>query len=560
MSWRPGSRSSGTLVAVCVSVTLLCAAPAGAAHRNDVATPRFVDESATSGLDHVYRYGITDEVPDGGFEFVVGGGLAVLDCDDDGRPDLYLAGGSGPAALYRNETPLGGSLRFTRQPDETTDLAQVSGAYPLDVDSDGKQDLVALRHGENVLLRGLGECRFERGNEALGLDPGNDWTTAFSATWEPGAKLPTLAFGSYQATDQSGKLTAGCGENRLFEPAPDATGYGTAIALAPGWCTLSMLFSDWDRSGRRDLRISNDRELYVREGQEQLWRIAAGQSPTEYTKKDGWERVVINGMGIASHDLDGDSYPEVYLTSMFGNRLETLARGPDRPTYTNAAEDYGVASGFPVAGRDKRPSTSWHPEFQDVNNDGLVDLFVTKGNVEAMPDRALADPSSLMLGTPSGRFVERSKAADIIDFASARGGAVVDLDLDGLLDIVEVNLGEPAQVWRNVGAGDAERAVPMGHWLALRLAQSGPNPDAVGAWIEVKAGGRTQRRELTVGGGHIGGQAGWTHFGLGDTTQAKVRVQWPDGTRGPWQTGQVDGFWVIERGADTPTAWEPGPA
>lgn len=559
MSWRDGSRSIGTLVAVCVSVALLGAAPAGAAHRNDVATPRFVDESATSGLEHVYRYGVTDEVPDGGFEFVVGGGVAVLDCDDDGRPDLYFAGGSGPAALYRNGTSVGGPLQFTRLPDGTTDLAQVSGAYPLDVDSDGHRDLVVLRHGENVLLRGLGGCRFERANEALELDPGSDWTTAFSATWEPGARLPTLAFGSYTATDESGKLTAGCGENRLFEPAPEATAYGPAMVLAPGWCPLSMLFSDWGRVGRRDLRISNDREAYVRDGQEQLWRMSVGEPPTEYTEKDGWERVKIWGMGIATHDLDGDGYPEVYLTSMFSNRLETLTGGPERPTFRNVADKLGVGSGFPVAGDDKRPSTSWHPEFQDVNNDGLVDLFVTKGNVEAMPDRALADPSSLMLGTPSGRFIERSKEADLIDFTSARGAAVVDLDLDGMLDLVRVNLGEPVQVWRNVGAGDAERAVSMGHWLALGLAQPGPNPDAVGAWLEVKAGGRTQRREITVGGGHVGGQASWIHFGLGEAERAQVRVQWPDGTWGPWQAAQADRFWVIERGADAPTAWEPSP-
>ncbi len=211
MSWRECSRSIGTLVAVCVSVALLCAAPAGAAHRNDVATPRFVDESAASGLEHVNRYGVTDEVPDGGLEFVVGGGVAVLDCDDDGRPDLYLAGGSGPAALYRNESRVGGPLRFTRLADATTDLVQVSGAYPLDIDSDGHTDLAVLRRGENVLLRGLGGCRFERANEGLGLDGGNDWTTAFSATWEPGARLPTLAFGNYKAMDEAGKLTAGCG-------------------------------------------------------------------------------------------------------------------------------------------------------------------------------------------------------------------------------------------------------------------------------------------------------------------------------------------------------------
>ena len=63
--------------------------------------------------------------------------------------------------------------------DEQTDLLRVTGAYPLDVDSDGVADLAVLRYGENVLLRGLGDCRFERANEAWGFDGGGEWTTAF---------------------------------------------------------------------------------------------------------------------------------------------------------------------------------------------------------------------------------------------------------------------------------------------------------------------------------------------------------------------------------------------
>ena len=108
----------------------------------------------------------------GDFPYSVGGGVAVLDCDADGRPDLYLAGGSGPAALYRNESPVGGSLRFARIADPAADLTGVIGAYPIDMDGDGVVDLVVLRDGENVALRGLGGCRFERANEAWGLTAG----------------------------------------------------------------------------------------------------------------------------------------------------------------------------------------------------------------------------------------------------------------------------------------------------------------------------------------------------------------------------------------------------
>ena len=154
----------------------------------------------------------------------------------------------------------------------------MSGAYPLDVDSDGVEDLAVLRLGENVLLRGLGDCRFERANEDLGLAGGADWTTAFSATWESGRSLPTLAFGNYEAVDDAGKPTGGCADNQLFRPVAEGTALRAAARLQPGWCALSMLFSDWDRSGRRDLRISNDREFYGPDGMEQLWRMDVGEA------------------------------------------------------------------------------------------------------------------------------------------------------------------------------------------------------------------------------------------------------------------------------------------
>jgi hypothetical protein len=507
--------------------------------------PRFVEESATAGVGHVY---------DGGFHYFVGGGVAVFDCDGDRRPELYLAGGSRPAGLYHNQSPVGGRLRFTRLPHPATDLAQVTGAYPLDVDSDGLTDLAVLRLGEDVLLRGLGGCRFERANERWSLGAAGDWTVAFSATWEGGRRLPTLAFGNYVALTGTGKRAGGCADHTLFRP--DGDRYGPAITLSPGWCTLSILFSDWDRSGRRDLRMTNDRHYY-RHGTEQLWRMADGEPPRPYTAEEGWQTMQIWGMGIASHDLTGDGRPEVYLTSQGDNKLQTLAGRDRRPAYEDVAFRRGATAHRPYAGDVAKPSTAWHPEFQDVNNDGHVDLLITKGNVEAQPDYAARDPSNLLLGQPDGTFVESAQAAGITHFARGRGAALADLNLDGLVDLVEVNRREQVKVWRNAGSGDPGRPRPMGDWVAVRLQQPAPNTDAVGAWIEVRAGGRTQRRELTVGGGHAGGQLGWTHFGLGAADRLEVRVQWPDGSWGPWMESAVNQFLTIPRGADRPAAWKP---
>ncbi len=512
-----------------------------------VEVPRFAEEAAAAGIQHAYR---------GGSRFFVGGGVAAFDCDDDGRPELYLAGGEQPAALFHNDSPPGEALAFSRLPDPATDLAQVTGAYPLDLDSDGVTDLAVLRDGENVLLRGLGDCRFERANERLGFDGGEGRSTAFSATWEGDATLPTLGIGDYVTLDDTG-TPIGCPDNWLFRPAGD--GYAAPEPLAPGYCPLSMLFSDWDRSGRRDLRVSNDRHYYgdTSDGAEQLWRLEPGEPPRPYTAEDGWQRVRIWGMGIASQDLTGDGYPEVYLTSQADNKLQTLADGPERPTYTDMALDRGVTATRPYAGDTGLPSTGWHAEFADVNNDGMADLFVATGNVEAMPEYAARDPSNLLLGRRDGTFVEAAEAAGIVSFARARGGSLVDLNLDGLLDLVVVNREENVLVWRNLGAGTADDPEPMGAWVALRLHQPGPNSDAIGAWVEIRAGERTIRRELTVGGGHLSGSLGWTHAGIGDEEGAEVTITWPDGTREGPIAVDANGWDRIERGSEEAERWTP---
>lgn len=543
-------------IANVAGVALLAAATLGASIRTTAAVPaaalpapRFVEEAMAAGIDHRYA---------GEFTYFVGGGVAVLDCDADGRPDLYIAGGDEPAALYRNASAVGGELAFTAVSSPATDLTGATGAYPLDVDADGLVDLAVLRVGEMVLLRGVGGCAFERANERWGFDGGDAWSVAFSATWEDESTLPTLAIGNYLVLDDENKPLPSydCDDNELFRSGDDGT-YAAPIALHPGWCTLSLLFSDWDRSGRRDLRVSNDRHYY-RHGQEQLWRVEAGVDPELWTREEGWQPLRIWGMGIASYDVTGDGYPEVYLTSQADNKLQTLLHGATRPEYGDIAIRRGVTAHRPYAGDVTMRSTAWHPEFADVNNDGFIDLFVSKGNVEAMTDYAARDPSNLLLGQPDGTFVEGGSEAGIASFLRARGAALADLNLDGLLDVVVVNRRENVQVWRNVGSGDAAAPAPMGNWLALRLEQSSANRNAIGAWIEVRAGGRVSSRELTVGGGHASGQLGWSHFGLGDADRTEVRVTWPDGEVGPWQQVEANRFTVIDRATGEIQRWTPG--
>jgi hypothetical protein len=131
--------------------------------------------------------------------------------------------------------------------------------------------------------------------------------------------------------------------------------------------------------------------------------------------------------------------------------------------------------------------------------------------------------------------------AGVASLNTARGGLLADFNLDGKLDLVVVNRWKNAEIWKNDSTG-------VGHFLQFRLRQEGPNRDAIGAWIEVKrADGKVMRRELYSGGGHVSGALDWWHFGVGELEKAEVRVLWPDGEQGPWQTLSTDAFYLIER-------------
>ena len=519
------------------------------------AIPRFVEETDTAGLQSRFE---------GEDEFMVGGGVATFDCDGDGLPEVYVTAGVNKAKFYRNRSTRGGPLKLQEER-SGLELTNAIGAYPLDIDGDGNIDLVVLRVGEVEVFKGLGGCKFQRANQLWKIETGNGWHTAFSATWERGQSWPTLAIGTYVDRSKPEFPWGSCTPGLLLRPDASGKGYAPPVPLVPGHCALSMLFSDWSRTGQADLRVANDREYY-KDGQEQLWKMTPGQAPTLYTAAQGWKPLQIWGMGIASHDLDGDGYPEVFITSMADNKLQKLeagaATGTVTPTYFDVAYKRGVTAHRPYVGGDIHPSTAWHTQFADVNHDGYADLFIVKGNVSTMPDFAALDPNNLLLQKSDGLFTEAGQQAGVASVKRGRGGMLVDLNGDGLLDMLVVNRWDKAQMWRNVGAGTAAKPAPMGHWLQVRLKQTGGNRDAVGAWVEVDlgdvagaSGKRIIRQELTVGGGHASGNLGWMHFGLGAAHQAKLRVQWPQGDWSAWQPVNADGFYLMDKALGV-SAWK----
>jgi enediyne biosynthesis protein E4 len=491
-----------------------------------LADPSFVNRASGLPLPQVYA---------GEWEHFVGGGVAILDCNEDGLPDLYAAGGSDPSHLFINTTSgPGGDISFAKG--DAPELTEVTGAYPLDIDGDGLLDLAVLRVGANVLLRGEGQCKFHDATAQWGFDGGDRWTTAFSATWEKGRDWPTLAIGNYVDRKNPKGPFGTCDVNEVYRGS--AGKFEPPQILTPGFCALSMLISDWKRTGTPDLRISNDRHYYVKGGYEQMYAL----NPLhEYGEAEGWKKVSLWGMGIGSRDITGDGLPEVMLTSM-GDQLLQINDG--KGGLTDAPYGIGTYATTPYEGDDGRPSTGWHAEFGDIDNDGLDDLFIAKGNVDQMPSNAIHDPNNLLMQQGDGSFVEKGHEAGIDTVQRSRGAGLADLNGDGLLDIVVMNRRAPMEVWQNATA-------ESGHWLGLELHQGGANSRAVGSWVELRAGGRVRAQEVTVGGGHASGRAGPLHFGLGAETAAEMRVIWPDGASSDWQAVPLGKVSQIRRDGDT---------
>ena len=179
---------------------------------------------------------------------------------------------------------------------------------------------------------------------------------------------------------------------------------------------------------------------------------------------------------------------------------------------------------------------------------------MTKGNIEAQADYAMRDPSDLLLGKPDGTFREAAEQAGLMSFDAPAVRRWSTSTPTGCSTWSASTGATNVALWRNVGARQRRAAASMGNWLAVELRQQWePTSTRIGAWIEVRGGDLDMQRELTVGGGHAGGQLGPIHFGLGSADAAQIRITWPDASVGAWQDVSANHGYTIERDAPAPT-------
>ncbi len=509
----------------------------------------YVDLGTDAGLG-----GSADEVPIGDITYLpetTGTGIALLDYDNDGLLDVFLVGAGRfthggdpdgrPGRLFRNL----GNLEFEPISAEAGVEATQGwgqGVCAGDFDADGYTDLFVTRWGQDALLRNLEGSAFrdEASERGLATDR-TRWSTGCSfldfdrdgdldlfvahyvdfdldATPLPGDApqcqwmgVP-IPCGPRGLAAESMSLFANEGDGQFRDVTAEA-----GIKTAKRYYGLGVLTADFDGDGWTDIFVACDStaNLLFRNSGDGSFEEVGLVSGAAYNE-DGQEQA---GMGIAAADYDGDGLLDLFLTN-FATDTNTLYRNQGGGFF----KDRTVAAGLATVTR----FVGWGTDFLDFDRDGWPDLFAANGHVARSLDssgttESFAQPRLLFWNRGDGIFhsVSAEAGPGITERRPSRGSATGDLDNDGDLEIVVVNMGLRPSLLQN-------RVEPSGNWLSVR-AVSQAGSDRIGAQVTVTAGNRSQMGEVRSGGSYLSQGDFRLHFGLGNAQSASVQVRWPSG-------------------------------
>jgi len=469
------------------------------------------------------------------------GGLAVLDFDRDGRPDLFVCDFE-QAQLHRN---LGG-LRFENATAAAglSGLSCANGASSADFDGDGWPDLLVLhdRLKRDLLFRNRGG-RFVDETLDLGLSTAaRNGTSAVWLDYDRDGRLDLFVVEAQdyrQQVEDIGELRTG-GPDHLyrgvaggFEEVTSRAGLGDA-----GWGLAAVAF-DYDGDGWTDLDVLNDF------GVNRLYRNQRDGTFRDASREAGVDSLG-NGMGVSAADYDHDGDLDLFVTYPGADRPATRYLFPaasrvyrlpysgyfsggtryrqrDRLFRNNG--DGSFADAYLEEMDDVPTGWGWNGFFFDADNRGWQDVFQVSG---WWPDQLAYSDQTMVFWRwdPAARRFRDASEESGLDFAGdARSSAYADFDGDGCLDVVATGF-SPVRLF----AGSCTRSH---HWLAVRLVGTRSNRDGFGAKVVVRAGDLTQTAEMGAqGGGFQSSLPPEVRFGLGAAERAdSVEVVWPGGRR-----------------------------
>ena len=506
----------------------------------------FRDVTAAAGIKFVHNNGAYGKkyLPE-----TLGPGVAFVDYDNDGWPDIFLVNGMDwPGHPGKHSTP---KLYHNNHDGTFTDVTHKAGLdvemFGLgvtvgDYDNDGYDDLFVTAYGQSHLFHNNGNGTFTDVTQKAGLGGVKEFSTSAAwvdydkdgrldlvvanyVTWSPEADLYCTMDGKSKSycTPESYKGAS----IRLWHNNGDGT-FSDATKQAglyePTSKTLGIAILDFDNDGWPDILISNDTQpnkLYRNTGNGTFTEkaVVAGVAFSE----DGVARA---GMGVDTADYDRSGNTSLMITN-FSNQMISLYHNEGRGLFVDEAPRSEV-------GRASLLTLGFGCFFFDYDLDGWPDILVVNGHIDpdiqkVQANVKYAEPPHLFRNLGKGKFAEVTKTAGAA-FAAARVGrsvAYADVYNNGRLDILMSTNGGPVSLFKNEAVGTANRS------LRVKLVGTKSNRDGIGAVVRVTTAEGTQTQMLRSGSSYLSASELVLTFGVGQ--QGKV-----DALEIRWPSGQVD--------------------
>ncbi|MGH9845666.1 MAG: CRTAC1 family protein, partial [Blastocatellia bacterium] len=484
----------------------------------------------------------------------MGGGVALLDYNNDGRLDIFLVNSGRldepmklPADFARRDPAYWNRL-YRQNPDssysDVTAAAGLSnagnnygmGAATGDYNNDGFADLYVTNFGANTLYRNNGDGTFADVTAEAGVAAGGWSASAGFFDYDNDGRLD-LFVTRYLDWDFARNILCGtpvhsyCRPDKfaavtslLFHNGGNGRFRDVSVAAIKGK-SLGVAFNDFDNDGFADVFVAND-------GMEQfLFRNNGDGTFTERALEAGVAFAdngnAYAGMGAAFSDYDNDGLPDVAVTNLALEKY-ALYRNEGKGQFLYASLTTGLAE---LTAR----NSGWGLGFFDFDNDGWKDLFAAQShvldNVEQIHSRLKYLEPPALLRNAAGRF-ERSDLT--LPAVAGRGAAFGDLNNDGRMDAIVALLGGRPLVLLNRGTS--------GHWLTLKLIGTRANRDGIGAKVRIGK----QWVYATTAGSYLSASDSRIHFGLGAEQKATVEIVWPGGKRQVLENVAVDRIVIVK--------------
>jgi hypothetical protein len=501
-----------------------------------------------------------------------GSGVAIVDYDHDGWPDIFLLNGTtmddepGPAStptsrLYHNNRD--GTFTDVTAGSGLDKPGWAQGVCVGDYDNDGLDDLYVTYYGKNRLYRNLGNGYFKDVAEENGVaGDGTKWGTGCAfVDYDRDGKLD-LMVANYVQFDIKTIPRPGEGMMCVWKGVPVMCGprglpfttnllyhnvgggrfadvtKSSGITNTNGHYCFSVSTLDYNRDGWPDIYVACDStpSILYRNNKDGTFTDVAPDASVAYSE-NGDEQA---GMGSAIGDYDNDGWPDIFKTN-FSDDTSSLYHNNRDGTFTSAIVDAGLALNTHYLG--------WGASFVDVDNDGLLDILGVNGHVYPEVDTShlgatYREPRILYWNRGSGKFDDISgrSGPGITEPMSSRGLALGDLWNDGRMSAVINDIDSKPLLLVNL-------AESKNHWLGVSLMGTKSNRDGIGARVEVTSGLHTWAQDVRSGSSYISNNDLRLHFGLGAaSTVEHIDVMWPSGLEERFPCGTVDRFVTLVEG------------